>query len=90
MGAVLQRPVGGMTTPMNTRSVPLAEQIAELERERDFRATWFQKKVRSGAFTSESIATRMARLEAAIETLRALQATELVSPAGSLGTWPRR
>lgn len=81
---------------MTTTPIPLEDQIAELEREREFRATWFQKKVRSGAFTPDSIATRMARLEAAIETLKGLQATHLVVPAGTLsptlplGTWPRR
>lgn len=76
-----------MTT---TTTVPIAEQLAELERELGYRQRVFPKWIADGRMTPDTAANRTEKLRAAIETLRSLQAAPQKAPALPLGTWPRR
>lgn len=57
-------------------TVPLAAQIAELEREQKMRKRVYPRFVAENKMTQSAADTRMQALEAAIKTLRDLQETE--------------
>lgn len=79
-----------MTAQRAAQPIPLADQIAEVERELTFRRRRWPGNVSSGHFDANTAYSRINRLEAALATLKALDAAQPKSANPEAPTWPNR